>query len=142
MDIETFNWLSAELLNSHQRFIPDPICETYDVKFGDFQTGVRCETCSRFGMIKLPRTWSCPFCNATDCLAHQRTLLEWFLIYKKDITNRECREFLGIEDIHTAKRILQGMNWQSQGTFRNRSYIMNFDNNHFAQSKGGIFIRQ
>lgn len=61
LDNEAFNWLSAEILNSHQRFIPKPICETYSLPFRDFHTGVRCDACGRFGMIKLRRTWYCPF---------------------------------------------------------------------------------
>ncbi|MFL6561848.1 MAG: hypothetical protein ACJ8MO_37805 [Bacillus sp. (in: firmicutes)] len=68
-------------------------------------------------MIKLPRTWCCPQCGANDHHAHQRTILEWFFIFKRGITNRECREFLGVADIHTAKRILLGMNMHSEGLF-------------------------
>lgn len=138
LDIETFNWLSSELLASHQRFIPKPICEGYRIPFGDFQPGVGCVLCGRIGMIKLPRTWQCPFCGARDQHAHQRTLLEWFLIYKRTITNRECREFLGV-DIQTAKRILHSMNWQFEGTFRNRSYIMDSNNIVYDQTKQ-IFV--
>ncbi|MGG3469205.1 nuclease-related domain-containing protein [Neobacillus pocheonensis] len=138
LDIETFNWLSGELLASHQRFIPKPICESYRIPFGDFQPGVRCVTCGRIGMIKLPRTWQCPFCETMDHCAHQRTLLEWFLIFNRRITNRECREFLGV-DIQTAKRILTSMHWQFEGTFRNRSYIMDFNNIVYDQTKR-IFV--
>lgn len=126
LDTATFNWLSGELLNSHQPFIPKPICESYGIPFGDFQPGVRCITCGRIGMIKLPRTWCCPYCGAHDHMAHERTLLEWFLIYKKSITNKECREFLGV-DIHTAKRILKSMNLKSEGKNRYRTYIMDFN---------------
>ncbi|MGG1675849.1 nuclease-related domain-containing protein [Neobacillus sp. NRS-1170] len=122
LDVDTFNWLSNELLNSHQRFIPKPISESFSIPLGDFRRGVRCMTCGRFGMIKLPRTWHCPYCGARDHNAHQRALLEWFLIFKRSITNRECREFLGV-DIHTATRILQGMNLMFEGTFRNRTYF-------------------
>ncbi|MEH7333248.1 nuclease-related domain-containing protein [Neobacillus drentensis] len=122
LDINTLHWLSKELLASHQRFIPKPISESFSIPFGDFKPGVRCEECGRFGMIKLPRTWNCPFCGARDHNAHQRALLEWFLIFKRSITNRECREFLGV-DIHTATRILQGMNLKFEGTFRNRTYF-------------------
>ncbi|MFK9091664.1 nuclease-related domain-containing protein [Bacillus salipaludis] len=142
LDIETFNWLSTELLHSHQPYIPKPICDTYKIPFGDFQTGVQCVTCGRFGMIKLPRTWQCPFCKATDHLAHQRALLEWFLIFRRTITNRECRWFLRIEDIQVVKRILQSMNWETQGTFRNRAYLMDFNINNSFQKKGSFFIRQ
>lgn len=124
LDQETFHWLSSELLNHHQIFIPKPICETYQIPFSDFQKGVRCDVCGRIGMIKTPRTWYCPTCKAYDHLAHQRTLFESFLIFKRSITNRECRDILQIDDIQVAKRILHNMNWQSQGTYRNRKYIM------------------
>jgi hypothetical protein len=121
LDFETFNWLSAELLKSHQPFIPKPICEAYSVPFGDFRPGVRCEACGRFGMIKLPRTWHCPFCKVNDHLAHIPTLRDWFLIFKRSITNKEFREFLGV-DIHTATRILQSMNMEIKGTYKDRTY--------------------
>lgn len=124
LDPDTFQWISAELMNSHQLYIPKPISEAYDIPFGDFQPGVRCKTCGRIGMIKLPRTWLCPKCKATDNMAYQRDLLEWLLLFKQHITNRECREFLQIGDIHTATRILRSMNLESEGTFRNRSYFI------------------
>ncbi|WP_235846973.1 nuclease-related domain-containing protein [Neobacillus soli] len=129
LDIDTFNWLSAELVNSHQRYIPRPICESFRIPFGDFRTGVWCVVCDRFGMIKLPRTWQCPFCKATDHLAHQRALREWFLIFKRTITNRECRAFLGVDDIYTANRILQSRNLSSEGAYRYRTYKMDFSLN-------------
>jgi hypothetical protein len=135
LSLATFNEISTELLHSHQPFIPKPISESFHIPFSDFQTGVRCVTCGRFGMVKMPRTWLCPFCKVTDHLAHQRTLREWFLVIKPSITNRECREFLRIDDIHTAKRVLQSMNLQSNGTYRNRSYIMDFISRNHDQSK-------
>lgn len=124
LDLDTFHWLSTELLNSHQMYIPKPICETYHIPFGDFKPGVRCLLCGRSGMVKLPRTWVCPFCNAKDHLAHERTLREWFLIHKRSITNRECREFLGVKDIHTATRILKSMDMRFEGNFKDRTYFM------------------
>ncbi|NRD77273.1 NERD domain-containing protein [Bacillus sp. BRMEA1] len=127
LDIETFQRISKELLNSHERYIPKPICESYRLSSSDFKPGVRCLTCGKIGMIKLPRTWHCPFCKGHEHLAHQRTLLEWFLIFKRSITNRECREFLGV-DVHTATRILQSMNLQSTGKFRNQAYSMTHEN--------------
>ncbi|GHH98031.1 nuclease-related domain-containing protein [Neobacillus kokaensis] len=130
LDPDTFAWLSAELLRSHQRFIPRPVSEAYQIPLSDFRPGVRCKVCQRLGMIKLPRTWVCPTCDATDPIAHQKNLLEWFLIYKRTITNRECREFLGV-DIHTAKRILQGMGFKGEGDYRYRKYLMEINNFDF-----------
>lgn len=124
LDASTFSWLSAELLKCHQIYIPKPICESYQIPFGAVQSGVRCVTCGKIGMIKVPRTWHCPFCKINNHLAHQKTLVEWFLVVKRTMTNRECREFLHINDKFTANRILQSMNFKSQGTYRNRTYFM------------------
>jgi len=126
LDLDTFNLLSTELLNSHQMYIPKPICESYHIPFGDFKTGVRCLMCGRSGMVKTPRTWVCTFCDWHDHKAHIRTLREWFLIFKRSITNKECREFLHVDDIYTASRILNSMNLTSEGRFRYRSYTMDF----------------
>lgn len=76
-------------------------------------------------MKKVRRTWHCPFCKVNNHLAHQKTLIEWFLVVKSTITNGECREFLGV-DIHTAKRILQSMDLIKCGMFKDRSYRMDF----------------
>ncbi|MEH7436125.1 nuclease-related domain-containing protein [Neobacillus drentensis] len=139
LELDTFQWLSAELLQSHQPFIPKPISEAYGIPLKDFKPGVRCGSCGRIGMLKLPRTWFCPFCEATDHLAHERNLREWFLIFKRTITNRECREFLGIDDIQLAKRILTSMDLQSTGTFRNKTYVIKLSD---VSKKGNIIIRQ
>lgn len=140
LDHEKCNWVSSELLKSHQPFIPDPICQTYKLPFTDFQTGPQCIACGRYGMVKLPRTWHCKYCGATDHLAHERALLEWFLIFKKEITNRECRWFLGVDDPDTAKRILQSMKLQIKGDYRHRTYSMDFNTINFRQ-EGGIFLK-
>jgi hypothetical protein len=120
---QTFNGLAAELLKSHHPYIPNPVCETYKIPFGDIKPGVKCCNCGKIGMKKLPRTWHCSHCGLNDHLAHVKTLKEWFLVVKRSITNRECREFLGV-DVHTATRILQSMNMNTRGTYRNKSYIM------------------
>lgn len=129
LDITTFNRLSGEILRCHQTYIPKPICESYQVPIQDVQPGVRCESCGKIGMNKLPRTWHCPFCKVNNHLAHRGTLVEWFLVVKRTITNRECREFLGV-DIYTANRILNSMNLVSKGTFKDRIYKMDFRKNN------------
>ncbi len=122
----TFQWLAAELVNRHRPYIPKPICESYQIPFGDFQPGVRCTTCGKLGMIKHKRTWHCKICDRNDSMAHVKDLQEWFLIFKRSITNRECREWLQVEDKYTANRILQSMNFRSEGTFRDRKYFIDF----------------
>lgn len=125
LNTSTFNWLSSELLKCHQTYIPKPVCESYQIPIGDIQPGVRCASCGKLGMIKVPRTWHCQFCKVNNHLAHRGALVDWFLVVKRTITNRECRWFLGV-DIHTATRILQSLPLQTKGTFRNRIYFMDF----------------
>ncbi|MCM3694055.1 nuclease-related domain-containing protein [Neobacillus niacini] len=125
LDNAAFHRLSKELLTSHQTYIPKPICESYQIPVGDVLPGVRCVNCGKIGMIKLPRTWHCPSCKVNNHLAHQGTLVEWFLVVKRTITNSECREFLGV-DIYTANRILNGMNLIGSGTYKDRMYKMDF----------------
>jgi hypothetical protein len=126
LDSDTFEWISNEILTSHRMFVPKPICESYGIPFCDFRNGARCKTCGRIGMIKLPRTWHCPFCKTNDNRAHEENLREWFLIFSRKITNRECRDFLQIDDIHTAKRILQSMDLETERSYRHRIYTMDF----------------
>jgi hypothetical protein len=128
VNTSTFNWLSSELLRCHQTYIPKPICESYQIPIGDIQPGVRCESCGKLGMIKVPRTWHCQFCKVNNHLAHRGALVEWFLVVKRTITNRECREFLGV-DIYTANRILNSMDLVSQGTYKDRIYKMGLSKN-------------
>lgn len=125
LDSETFHWLCHELLRCHRPFIPKPVAESYDIPVGDFQPGVRCLDCGKIGMIKLPRTWNCPYCGVNNNKAHVLSLLEWFLICKRTITNRECREWLNV-DIHTAKRILHNMELTNKGTYKDRVYLMDW----------------
>ncbi|MCM3764133.1 nuclease-related domain-containing protein [Neobacillus niacini] len=132
LDIDTFNRLSTELLHSHHSFFPDPISEGYGIPISDFRPGVRCAPCGRIGMVKETRTWRCPWCGSVDHLAHVGTLFEWFLLCKRTITNRECRWFLGVDDIYLANRILQSMNLPSKGAFRYRTYLM--DICHFKEN--------
>ncbi|MEH7248381.1 nuclease-related domain-containing protein [Neobacillus niacini] len=126
LDSSTFKRLSSQLLSSHRPYVPKPISESYQIPFNDFQPGVRCTTCGKLGMIKHKRTWHCKFCDRNDSMAHVKELQEWFLIFKRSITNRECREWLQVEDKYTANRILQSMNFRSEGTFRDRKYFIDF----------------
>jgi rubredoxin len=125
LDTSTFNWLSSELLRCHQTYIPKPVCESYQIPVSAIKPGVRCVSCGNIGMNKIPRSWHCPVCKVTNHLAHEQTLNEWFLVVKRTITNRECREFLGV-DIYTANRILNSMNLICKGTFKDRVYKMDF----------------
>ncbi|MFD2442456.1 nuclease-related domain-containing protein [Bacillus sp. CGMCC 1.16607] len=126
LDNDTFHWLASELLNNHIMHVPDPICSTYQISKSDILTGVRCELCGHIGMEKTTRSWYCSKCKTSDPLAYQKAIKEWFLLIGRNITNADCREFLHV-DKHTATRILKRMNLQSEGSYKDRTYSMNFN---------------
>lgn len=125
LDYRTLNWLGEKLVASHNNYIPRPVCDIYNIPRRDIRTGVICSSCGAIGMVKITRSWRCTSCGRLDHKAHERSVWEWFLIMGREMTNRDCREFLHV-DQKAASRILQGMNLSSSGAFRYRKYSFNF----------------
>ncbi|MEK3889161.1 nuclease-related domain-containing protein [Bacillus sp. FSL K6-3431] len=127
LEKDKLNWLTTEILNNHQRYIPSPLCEVYNIQKREIRTGVRCESCGVLGMTKSKKGWYCINCSKISKDAHQQAIKEWFLLFGDKMTNKDCREFLYIEKMQTTTRILQSMNLKNDGTFQNRTYTMIFD---------------
>lgn len=125
LDNKTFKWLTEELLGSHINYIPRPVCEMYDIPRTAIRTGVICVGCGSIGMLKIKRSWRCKRWGRLNHKAHERAVREWFLIIGREMTNRDCREFLHV-DSDTAYRIINSMRLTPSGTYKNRSYRMNF----------------
>ncbi|WP_235864066.1 nuclease-related domain-containing protein [Sutcliffiella halmapala] len=126
-DSKTLDTITAKLIQAHQPFIPNPICQTYNIPKTVFQTGVLCTFCGKFGMTKIKKSWQCPSCKETDRLAHQKDIRVWFLLIGRKMTNSDCREFLRVDDPPTAYRLLQSMKLQGIGVFKKRIYYMDFN---------------
>ncbi|MBS4201766.1 NERD domain-containing protein [Bacillus sp. FJAT-49732] len=126
IDIKMLDRLSSQLLESHRPYIPNPICETYAIPRSDFKNGVMCPVCSSIGMEKVYRSWYCQNCKNYDRFAYRSAIKEWFLLFGHNMSNKDCREFLKINDIKSAHRILQSMNLKSGGKHRYRTYSMDF----------------
>nr|WP_249317113.1 nuclease-related domain-containing protein [Bacillus sp. FJAT-50079] len=133
LDAEKLDFLTAEILRSHQRFIPTPLCQTYSIYKNEIQTGVKCNLCNMLGMEKFKKGWYCKRCKHHDKMAHKEAIKDWFLLFGDKMRNKDCREFLHIDNPQTATRLLQSMNLQSEGSYRDRSYSMIFQVNslHF-----------
>jgi hypothetical protein len=134
LEHDAFHWLSTELVNCHIPYIPSPICETYNLSKSDFVPGGICRVCNHIGMTKKKRRWICPVCGQHDHLAHQPALREWFLLMGREMTNKDCREFLRV-DRKTATRILTSMTLIAKGGCKNRSYTIDFENYFPQRSK-------
>ncbi|GAA0315759.1 hypothetical protein GCM10008967_02880 [Bacillus carboniphilus] len=114
--------LSTKLLKHHNPLIIDPQ-KTYKYDPKDLIKGIQCEKCKRFGMGRTNRKWTCPFCGATSFDAHKAAIQDYFLLIKREISNKECRDFLKISSIKTAYTILNSMKLSYKGKYKNRIYF-------------------
>ena len=115
------NWL----LHKNKEFSPFPLSRYYDIKPMEIKTGVECLACAYIGMKKLKRSWICPKCRSQSRQAHEKTLHDYFLIYKDSINNEECRRFFHLSDKYNANRILKNPKLIATGQSRNTHYKMN-----------------
>lgn len=83
-----------------------PLLNHFSIPFEDLKLGVKCKSCGFIGMHKRIRTWFCPACNKNNPDAHHTAISTYFSLCKRTITNRECREFLILNNRYEAKRIL------------------------------------
>ena len=83
-----------------------PLIEHFSIPFEDLKLGVKCESCGFIGMHKIIRTWYCPTCKKTNSKAHLKAISTYFSLCKGTITNKECRDFLLLNNRNEAKRIL------------------------------------
>ena len=83
-----------------------PLINDFSIPFEDLKLGVKCESCSFIGMQKIIRSWYCPKCSKTNSYAHYKAISTYFSLCKETITNKECRDFLLLNNRNEAKRIL------------------------------------
>lgn len=113
---------SEKIVVDQQTYIPFPMCARWGIKPEDLISGVRCEKCNFYGMVKRKNGWTCPICGHFDKIAHEKAIRDWFMLITDTITNKQCRTFLHLESSEIAHRLLQSMNLTHTGTSRDRKY--------------------
>lgn len=99
-----------------------PLIEHFNIPLNDLKLGVKCESCGFIGMDKIIRTWYCPRCKYTSAHAHEKAITTYFSLCKETITNKECREFLLLNNRYEAKRILASPLLQKYGNSSSTFY--------------------
>ncbi len=97
----------------------------FDLQDRDVARGVLCPFCNRLGMTRLRVIWECPHCGGRDRHAHLLSLFDYFVFVKPTMTNKECRDFLGIRNVHTARTLLNNcgiLDWKGEN--RGRVYFL------------------
>lgn len=97
-------------------------------KYGVFDhhliKGIPCSNCYNYPMDYLGRTWTCSKCLYSDCTAHERVILDYFLLYQCEISNGECRKLLQINSRRIVYRFLKSMNIKEEGNTSGRKYYL------------------
>ena len=90
--------------------------------------GVRCQRCFEVGMIRSYSTWKCERCGFSDRSAHHAAFQEYQLLFGRDITVKDVKWWLGIDNKHLVSRLLKGITEESHGK-KFKTYIMKLDMN-------------
>jgi ribosomal protein L37AE/L43A len=128
---KTKNTTSKEINESTKLFLENRSYKKIDVfkKFNisqkDITTGVQCPDCNKFKLERKRRTWYCPDCKIHSADAHINAIHEYLLIHST-ITNKQCREFLGLKphQYQLVSSFLKNMKLPFTGTTRNRIYYL------------------
>jgi hypothetical protein len=93
----------------------------YGVTKGDIIPGVQCPPpCLFIPMTYNNGIWSCPKCLHQSIDAYKNDIKNYFLIFGPTITNKEYREFTGVQSRYTATRHLSALNLPHTGTNKGR----------------------
>lgn len=121
-----FKKISRLLLQDDTPLYPE-IKKTYAISPQDILPGVRCPNCPTSKMVRKDRTWICPHCLNHSYDAYHDAILDYFLFNKQTITNKELREYLGIDCIKTASKLLLFLDLPSTGQKKGRIYQLPTD---------------
>lgn len=89
---------------------------------GELRKGVLCISSCNGTMRYFRRKWICEKCDRTDRFAHLETLIQYKLLVSPTITNREFREFTGLDSATTASKLLKIANMPFEGSYKDRVY--------------------
>ncbi|MGB5945440.1 nuclease-related domain-containing protein [Paenisporosarcina sp.] len=118
--------IAEMLVEAHQPFNPFPICDRWHVDTACLKKGVFCTKCCEGMMKRSFRTWICEACFHRDPYAHIQAIKEWFMLIGGEITNKKCREFLGVQSHQLVSRLLKEMNLIIEGKGNRTTYKMGF----------------
>ncbi|EGQ26875.1 hypothetical protein HMPREF9372_1147 [Sporosarcina newyorkensis 2681] len=123
-----FQQLVERLHSAEPTYHPYPLLEKYRLNREHIRAGLICTYCHG----KLDRmnhmSWKCSQCGQSANQPYKEGLQDWFMIMKNSITNKECREFLGLKDSDAARYILKSATLDKVGRSRSVQYVWDYRN--------------
>jgi ribosomal protein L37AE/L43A len=109
------------------------IFDRFEISEKEIIKGVKCPSCTTSIMKRKHGTWFCARCQFYSKKAHEQALLEYFLLFGPNITNKQFREFTLLPDRKTAAYLLSTM--QLTFTHKGNKNIYHPPSNDWIQSK-------
>lgn len=116
--------LGQQLVSLHSEYNPFPLAQNHGISVNDIEKGVYCPNCKSIKMNRIKRSWLCPACKLKSSDAHHGAIQEWFMLMKPSISAAECKDFLGLEHLSTARNILKNPLYKKGGSNKFRRYFM------------------
>ena len=116
--------LGEQLLSVSSEYNPFPLAPKFDISSDEIKKGVLCPECKYTKMNKIKRSWKCEGCGLIDSEAHHQAIREWFMLIKPSISTAECKDFLELEYLSTARRLLSHPLYKKTGDSKLRRYYM------------------
>jgi hypothetical protein len=106
-------------------FNPFPLSKTLEIK-DQIIEGIIC-LCGNSIDLSNNSYKHCPICGCPKGKFIEQAMYDWFTIFQKNITNEECRNFLGIKNNVYISKLFANMNLDAMGNTRNRVYYYNYE---------------
>ncbi|MCP3029394.1 nuclease-related domain-containing protein [Halobacillus sp. A5] len=104
--MEELSKVAHRLKSAHEPYVFN-YRERFKLSYEDLHLGVRCPDCHRYRMKWQQAKWLCRFCGEQSKDVHHYALERFSYLVSETISNREAREFLGIESRYIVKRLLK-----------------------------------
>jgi hypothetical protein len=121
LDQQMIRKVNKLLLRKHTEENYD-IEKLYQISRSNILTGVHCPECRYLGLIYHQGSWRCPKCGGKSRDAHLKALRDYQLLFGPSITNQQFREFLQIDSINVASKMLKKLKLPHTGINKHRVY--------------------
>ncbi|MFD1927427.1 nuclease-related domain-containing protein [Sporosarcina siberiensis] len=107
--------ISNVIKQSKVVFNPFPLCRHYDIDPTDLKRGQLCPNCFNSMIYKSHKQRQCTSCGLIEPNNYQESLKDWFILVNDSISNRECREFLQLNNKDDAYYALKTLHLNKTG---------------------------
>ncbi|WP_053366791.1 nuclease-related domain-containing protein [Bacillus sp. FJAT-27245] len=106
---------------------PVNIMGLYKLKHEELLKYIACQNCGCRPMERVRGAWHCKKCFANSKDAHVTVISDHLLVQENRISNRECRDLLGVNSVKLANKLLTGMALSKEGNTRGRTYSLKME---------------